>query len=131
MNEKILREMFEGFLEQPSDTALKEFVGTLEKYAIPPCPECHSTKNIKFGMNPRRVKKEQQYKCKACGHIYTKASIKSRERRENYPFCPRCGGDVIRNGSWTWTRKDGSRMKRTKYRCKSCGFFFRLKKRWI
>lgn len=133
MIEDGLKEKFEKYLEKPSKDYLKALVKDLVTYRKihPPCPKCNTDDVIKFGKNPRKDGMVQQYKCKACGHMYTTSSLKSRKRRENYPLCLDCGSEVIRHGSWSWTRKDGTIMKKTKYHCKSCGRFFCVKKgRW-
>jgi transcription elongation factor Elf1 len=78
----------------------------------------------KLGTNPRKSGREQQYRCKKCGHIYTKSSIETKEKRTKYPNCPQCNSDVVRCGFWKWKENEVQR-----YQCKKCGHYFRIKKK--
>lgn len=123
--------MLNAFIKNPSKEILEDLVSKLRKYheERPPCPNCGNFDIHKFGTNPRKEGRHQQYRCKKCLHIYNQKSIETKEIRENYPKCPRCNGKAIRRGFWEWENKDGTKNKVQRYYCDICNHWFRIQKK--
>jgi transposase-like protein len=87
MLEETLREDFEKYLKKSSSERLQKLTNAIQRFYEkgPACPQCKKDDVYKFGTNPRKSGREQQYRCKKCSHIYTKSSIKTKEKRTEYP----------------------------------------------